>query len=267
MHEKHLVKFVEIAKKLLPCAKYTIVEIGARDCRETVSFDLLLPGSDIFTFECNPETLSQCRNAIVGKKNIKLIEKAVIDNEGTVTFYQINNEKTITEHPGGINPGASSIFEANEEYPPEKYVQNKISVPTTTLKKFSEIYNVKNIDLLWMDIQGAELLALKGAGDFIEKISLINLEVEFFSIYKNQPLFQELKSFLNEKGFRLYTFTAMGKFAGDAVFLNTHIIQKKWIPPESYIYYFFKSKEIITGKFRGGLVRIKTLYKKVMTLK
>lgn len=267
MYEKQLDEFVRIAKELLPKEKYTIVEIGARDCKETLAFNSLLPGSEIFTFECNPETLPQCRNAIAGKGNITLIEKAVTDNEGEISFYQINNEKTITDHPGGGNPGASSIFEANEEYPLEKYSQNKITVSSITLKKFSEEYNVKSVDLLWMDIQGAELLALKGARDFLGKIALINLETEFFSIYKNQPLFPDLKKFLNENGFRLYTFSAMGKFAGDAVFVNTRIIQHKWLLPEWSIYSFFKWKEKITGKLHGATIKAKVFLRKHLILK
>lgn len=268
MHEKQLDEFIRIAKKLLSREKYTIVEIGARDCKETVAFDLLLPGSKIFTFECNPETLPQCRRAVAGRKNIQLIEKAVTDAEGTITFHQINHEKTITNHPGGKNPGASSIFEANQEYPVEKYFQNKIIVPTTTLKKFSEENKVKNIDLLWMDIQGAELLAMMGAGDFLEKVSLIHLETEFFQIYKNQPLFPELRSFLNERGFRLYTFTAMGQFSGDAVFLNTNIIEERgWLFPEMLIYYFYRGKVEIKGKIRFGFTKLKMLLKKSPVLR
>lgn len=267
MHEKHLDEFVRIAKKLIPRKKYIIVEVGARDCEETVAFDVLLPGSEIFAFECNPDTLPQCHLAIQGKKNIKLIEKAVTDNEGNITFYQINHEKTVTGHPSGKNPGASSIFEANEEYPLEKYSQNKIVVPTTTLKIFSGECDVDHVDLMWMDIQGAELLALKGAGDFLDKISLIHLETEFFPIYKKQPLFSELKTFLNSKGFRLYTFTNMGKFAGDAVFLNTRTVKKMWMLPEWLIYFYFKCKEIVTGKFRGGFIKLKIILKKYPVLR
>ena len=261
MYEKHLDKFVKIAKKLLPKNNYIIVEIGARDCTETVMFDSKLPNSKIFAFECNPDTLPKCHKAIEGKENIFLIEKAVTDHEGDITFYQINNEKTVTNHPHGTNPGASSLFEANEEYPLEQYHQNKITVPTTTLNKFSEEHNVNYVDLMWMDIQGAELMALKGANDFIKNIALIHLETEFFPIYKNQPLFPEIKKFLNEKGFRLYTFTTFGKFAGDAVFLNTNIIKETIFFPEWFIYYFYKTKEIIVGKTRGGFLKFQSLFK------
>lgn len=261
MYEKHLDKFVRIAKKLIPKNNYTIVEVGARDCTETVMFDMRLPSSKIFAFECNPDTLPKCHKAVSDKKNITLIEKAVTDHEGEVTFYQINNEKTITNHPHGTNPGASSIFEANEEYSLEKYSQNKITVPTTTIKKFSEEYNVDHVDLMWMDIQGAELMALQGAKDFLDKIALIHLETEFFSIYKNQPLFPELKSFLNKKGFRLYTFTTFGKFAGDAIFINTHIIKNNFLLPEIFIYFFHKCKEIFTGKIRGAFIKLKDFLK------
>ncbi len=249
MAEKYLNKVVKIARSLLVNDPSIIFEVGARDCVETVAFSQNFPKAKIYAFECNPDTLPQCKTNISGYKNIVLIEKAVTDRIGFIDFFKINNNKTLTEREGG-NSGASSIFEANPNYIIEKYVQDKITVPTTTIKSCVQEYDLKRIDLMWMDIQGAELIALRGAGAFLQNIAIINTEVEFFPIYKGQPLFSDIKKFMNENGFRLYTFSTIGKFAGDAMFINTKIIKKRFLLPEWFILLFHKTKEKVMGKSR-----------------
>jgi len=49
------------------------------------------------------------------------------------------------------------------------YTQEQIEVPATTIKNFCLKNDVTGIDLLWMDMQGSELNALKGAEDLSKK--------------------------------------------------------------------------------------------------
>ncbi|WP_198146755.1 FkbM family methyltransferase [Methanosarcina vacuolata] len=211
---------VKIAKELLGKQSIKVlVEVGARDCRETLSFYKLLPNANIYTFECNPQTLPDCRAAVKNKPRINLIEKAVSNVTGIIKFYPINPSKTITTWANG-NPGASSIFKASGKYPVEKYIQDEIEVESIRLEDFIKENSIDTIDLMWMDIQGAELLALKGLGDRIQQLKLVYLEIEFFEIYKDQPLYDDLRAFLNKKGFLLVGFTNIGKYSGDAIFVN-----------------------------------------------
>ena len=224
-HESSVDVFVEIAKKIIREQPIKIlVEVGARDCQETLRFRELLPDADIFTFECNPATLPLCRKAIHPFENIHLIEKAVTNYNGFVKFYPIDTEKTETTWEDG-NPGVSSLLRASGKYPVEKYVQNEIEIEATTLKTLMDENNISCIDLLWMDVQGAELLVLRGIEDRISDVKLMHIEVEFFEIYKNQPLFPVIKKYLNKKGFLFFDFTTLGKYSADAVFLNKNILQ------------------------------------------
>jgi FkbM family methyltransferase len=200
-----------------------ILEVGARDCAETLDFHRVFPDAAIYTFECNPATLPACRRAIEGKSAIHLIEKAVTDRDGQVTFFPIDQEKTITGVPDG-NPGASSLLLASPDYPEERYIQREITVEATTLKTFLVQYDIRHVDLLWMDIQGAELLALRGMQDRVKDLKIIHLEVEFFKIYQGQPLFPEIWAYLTDKGFAFLGFTVYSKFSADAVFVNRRYI-------------------------------------------
>src|SRR5437868_570763 len=90
-------------------ASKVILEVGARDCRETLDFHRAYPDATIYAFECNAATLPLCQRAVAGNSKINLIEKAVTDHDGLVTFFPIDQEKTVTDELDG-NPGASSLF-------------------------------------------------------------------------------------------------------------------------------------------------------------
>lgn len=228
MKNNNLRRFIAIAKKYLQTKNIdTVIELGARDCEETLDFFNLLHPKEIYTFECNPYTLSICRKNIKGIKSIHLIEKAACNKNGKIKFYSIDQKKTITTWKDG-NPGASSLFKASGKYPIEKYVQKEIEVEAIRLESFFKENNIRKVDLLWMDIQGAELLALQGLGNRIYDVKFIYTEVEFFEIYKNQPLFKDIRSFLDKNGFVLLGFTSLEQYSGDAIFINKKLITNKF---------------------------------------
>ena len=245
--ERCLLKCLATSECLLKHPVRSILELGARDCAETLAFHHILNGSvDIYAFECNPATLPVCRQRISGIKRIRLVEKAVGDSDGIREFYQIDPERTRTTWPDG-NPGASSMFRASETYPPETYVQRPIQVNTARLDRFLDSSGIASIDLLWMDIQGAELDALRGLGEKIRTVSIIHLEAEFIHIYRNQPLFRDVKRFLNSTGFLLVGFTTFGAYSCDAMFINgdalshfqhlrTHVVDKLMFPVARVLY-------------------------------
>jgi FkbM family methyltransferase len=59
------------------------------------------------------------------------------------------------------------------------------------------------IDLLKIDVQGAELLAFKGAHRTLTRTRLIWTEVSFRPQYEGSAVFSEIYNFLNQLGFRL----------------------------------------------------------------
>lgn len=214
--------FADLARMILLEPPRIIVELGARDCRETLRFHHLYPDAMIYTFECNPETLPICRQAVAGIHNIMLVEMAVASTDSIVTFYQIDTIQTRTAWADG-NPGASSLLKASGKYPEEEYAQVAIDVSATKLSTFMRDHSIPCIDLLWMDLQGGELDALKGMQERIRDVRLIHTEVEFFEIYERQPMFADIKKYLNRHNFYFVGFTHRGGYSGDAVFVNARV--------------------------------------------
>jgi FkbM family methyltransferase len=183
--------------------EYVIFDVGSRDCVQSIEFYNMFPNSKIFAFECNPNTLPICRKNIARYSDrITLIEGAVCDYDGEIKFYPIDQDKTITTWKDG-NPGASSLFVSNGEYTIEKYVQYEIVTNCHRLDTIMNKYNISNVDIIWMDVQGAELLAFKGLGKYLDNVQYIHTEVSHKEMYTGQIMFKELNDYILSKDFTI----------------------------------------------------------------
>jgi len=200
----------------------TVFDVGARDCEESRQFALAFPEARVYAFECNPATLPKCRAHAACEPRIVLTESAVSNTAGTTTFYPIDQERTVTGAADG-NPGASSLFRATGHYREEKYVQDEIEVGTLRLDAFMQERSIDSVDVLWMDVQGAEALVLEGLGERLRDVRCLHIEVEFFEIYAGQALFDDVDPILRERGFQLLGFTSYSRYAADALYLRAGI--------------------------------------------
>jgi hypothetical protein len=122
------------------------------------------------------------------------------------------------------NVCSSSVLEFGvhtTEHPDVHFVGtvNKKSITLDTFFERNEIdaptYNFWNFD-----IQGAELMALKGALKSIENVKIIYLEVNIKELYINCPLLHELDDFLAQYNFRRVELNMTKNGWGDAVYIR-----------------------------------------------
>lgn len=110
----------------------------------------------------------------------------------------------------------SSLFEPNlplmekfQRLAPLSRVVRKTEVAT---RRLDDIPEVAGTDFLKLDVQGAELLVLAGAGETLKNVGVVHTEVEFVPLYKNQPLFSDIDLCLRKHGFAFHTVThTMGR--------------------------------------------------------
>lgn len=102
---------------------------------------------------------------------------------------------------------SSSLYKPNDEIL-KNFINhdqhNIISVKSLTTKKIEDEEKISNLDFLKIDAEGAELEILKGCGDKINEVIGIEIESQFIERYIESPLFDEVHSFLKNKGFELY---------------------------------------------------------------
>lgn len=197
-----------------------ILDIGSRDLDQSIEFNRIYKLAKIFAFECSPEQYKICLAKSKDYTNIKVSGKAVHEIDGGCDFYCID---TIKHN----NYGASSLFETSGKYDSiEILPQYKIDIECTRLDTFCKENGINNIDLIWIDIQGAELYAFKGLGNLIYNVKAINTEIIFQEIYTGNALFGELDKYLSEHGFILINkHNEIENWWGDAIYINKKLMR------------------------------------------
>jgi FkbM family methyltransferase len=100
------------------------------------------------------------------------------------------------------NSGQSSSFscpDKHKEIFPHITFDNSEHLDIRTLDHF----NIREANLLVLDVQGFELEVLKGATSTLEFIDHIFCEINTDKIYEDSPTLDELNSFLDQRGFNI----------------------------------------------------------------
>jgi len=181
----------------------TIFEIGSRYGDEAIDLAKTFPQATIYAFECNPNTVEDCRAKLAGHKNICFSDFALGFSEGESTFYPYIVDE---------NPGASSFFKRIDADSTQNLIGYKIKIKTGS--SVFQQYKLDKIDLLCMDVQGYELEVLKGFGNLVHKVGFIIMEEPaknpdkkylpkgLYSKYLNAPSPKEINSYMKSIGFK-----------------------------------------------------------------
>jgi FkbM family methyltransferase len=81
------------------------------------------------------------------------------------------------------------------------------AIETTRL---DDVQGLDNVDFFKIDIQGGELAVFQNAARALSQALVVQTEVEFVPLYKNQPMFADVDIFLRNAGFQFHTFKGFG---------------------------------------------------------
>lgn len=185
-----------------------VLHIGAHECEELP--DYLQSGvlaNEIDWVEANPALVAR-----MAARGIAVHNAAVSDVETELPFHITNNGQS------------SSLLEFGTHktsYPWCKVVET-ITVRT---KRLDTLITEKSIPMerrnFWnLDIQGAELSALRSAGDNINFADAIYAEVNTQEVYRGCGQLPELDAFLAIKGFTREMISMTGAGWGDALYVR-----------------------------------------------
>ena len=207
-----LIAFEEIHSIL---ARYGITitgafHIGAHECEELDFYNRLgLTPNDIIWIDALPDKVMEAQ-----LKGIPNVYNAVItdtDNED-VTFNIANN---------GQSSSVLQFCTHSVEHPSVVFI-NTIETKSMTIDTFFERNSIDASTLnFWnMDIQGAELLALKGATTNLDYATVLYLEVNEKELYKNCGLVSDIDQFLTSYGFHCVLTCMTIHGWGDALYIK-----------------------------------------------
>jgi len=176
-----------------------IFEVGARDGLDSIALSEYYDQSNVYSFECNPNTIQTCITNLKNRSRINFYPFGLGDKKTKQSFfpYTLNNT------------GASSFFK-RVDFNITQFVLPEVEIDT--ISNFCINNSIDSIDILCMDTQGFELNILKGADDFITKVKFIIIEEpkkepnrtylpEGHSKYLGAPSAYEIQDFLKSNNF------------------------------------------------------------------
>jgi FkbM family methyltransferase len=187
------------------------VDVGANIGSHAINAARLVGSAgSVFAFEADPDTFRLLSDNIDanGLRNLILKQICVSDHVGTLSFYKHKDS------------AKSSVVDRGEKL--------SVTLPSDTL---DNLIADKKIDVLKVDVEGAELSVLRGARAIFNdhrRPSIVIIEV--FDIRNNTDNSEGIREVLEGYGYRFYLFEGgkLTPFSGSA--LNAYAVHDSVIP-------------------------------------
>jgi FkbM family methyltransferase len=206
-----LIRFEEINDILLS-KNITIngsFHLGAHECEELDFYNKLgIKNENILWIDAIPSKV----NAAINRGIPNVYNAVITDKNDEEIVFNISN-----------NVQSSSVLDFgthSQEHPWVVYV-DKIQAKSITIDTFFERNNIdaSKYNFWNFDIQGAELMALKGAMNSIQHVKAMYLEVNEKELYKNCGLISEIDTFLSQYNFKRVLTHMTQHGWGDALYI------------------------------------------------
>jgi FkbM family methyltransferase len=186
-----------------------VIHVGAHEAEESEQYDSANWGN-VCWVEAQPDKVDLLRKKFANSKDV-VIDAAVWSSPGVQLNLQVMTNSASTSL---LNLGT------HNEAHPDILFSHSIVVHTQVLEKI--IPGDSIADYLCLDIQGAELEAIKGFGDRVNKMKWIYTEVNKEELYEGCCLVSDLDDYLGNRGFSRVA-TRWTEFGwGDALYLHSN---------------------------------------------
>lgn len=167
-----------------------VLHIGAHRGQEAKYYDEM--GIKVIWIEASPTIFEALSSNIARYKNQRAICALLGDSDGPLIDFHIasNDGESSSMFQFGEELGFLGLYMTNSE--------------KLTMKRLDKIFTVKDLNNFthWvLDVQGAELLVLKGAGVLLDTCNSLYIEVSTRTVYKAGVNWKELSDFLDVRGF------------------------------------------------------------------
>lgn len=164
-----------------------IMDVGAATGKWTKQAIKQFPNAKVLLIEGNSVFESALKSM-----NMPYEMTLVSDKESTkVKFY-------IPSEDNSLNIAGSSMLTQNSMIAYKEVIQ-----ASTTLDNLAKKHNIYP-DFIKLDVQGAEMLVLKGSTEVLKSASIITVEIQIHNLHQGAPTFRQIANLLWKAGFELY---------------------------------------------------------------
>ena len=167
-----------------------VLHLGAHEGQEAQIYNKI--GASVIWIEAIPEKFEVLKKRIEKYPNQRAVQAILGDKNNSEIKFNISSDEGVS----------SSIYPLSGKYPEESFVMSKSF--TGKMFRLDYLFSLEEITKYphWVvDLQGAELLALQGAGNLLKLCKSMQVEVSTREIYLKGVLWKELFSFLSSNGF------------------------------------------------------------------
>lgn len=193
-----------------------VLHVGAHECEELKDYiDHDIDIKKQLWIEALTHLVENCKK---NYKDINIINAVVSDQDNKEVDFNVTN-----------NFQSSSILNLKTHLHEHPHI-NIISKFKAYTKSLKTIYNENNIpndkfNFINLDIQGVELLALKGLDDILNNFDYIYTEININQLYENCCLISEIDEFLSLKGFERVEIYITRHGWGDSFYIRKSLIK------------------------------------------
>lgn len=176
-----------------------IFDVGANVGQTLERYARMLAGAVIHSFEPFPSSYKRLAATAAAHPRAAAHQIALGETAGKATFH--TNSQFHTRNSLLVRPRAGRrYYKEGGELPEE------IIVTVETLDGFCDRHDIRKLNVLKLDVQGAELQVLRGGRELLKRmaVDMIFTEVMFVPHYEGGPLFCDIHSALGDYGYSLY---------------------------------------------------------------
>ena len=199
-----------------------ILEIGTHNGDDTLKFLQFYSKATIYSFEADPRLSDYLKSKFENFNNIKFFSNAIFDHKKTIKFYlsEVEDIKSFK------NTGSSSLI--NYKNNSKRKFRNFVNVEAIRLDDIEAI-KTSPIDLIWIDVQGAEKIIINSHKTIFKKCKLIWIEYgeDDYEDYFTRS--EVIKIFKDTHRVSIFSNNNKGKFASCSIInLFTLIMLTVW---------------------------------------
>lgn len=203
----------------------TIFDIGSCEGEDAIRYARLFPMARVYACEPLPENVEILRRNLrqfAPEASITVLPIALADRDGWAPFHVSSGHPDDRPRTAEWDYGnkSSSLLppELHRDIFPWVRFDQVVEVPTERLDHVTERVRIDGIDFIHLDVQGAELAVLRGAGALLDRVRAVWMEVEAIPLYRGQPLKPEVEAFMTGHGFEMRKDT-VGSVSGDQLYV------------------------------------------------
>jgi FkbM family methyltransferase len=187
---------IEHFLSLLPGPLATVVHVGAHAGEEVDAYRRH-GAHRIILVEANPISYDALIRSFGSDHDVEVVHAAVTDHHGTERLLLHTNAH------GGMESASLLPMKRLGEIVSTLHTERAVDVPATTLDALLDSLGVESgeVELLVVDVQGAELAVLRGASLTLRAVPAVLTEVALIELYEGAAREEDIERVLAEAGF------------------------------------------------------------------